>query len=136
VFSKKRGLNRRPGPSVHDDLVERDFTAAAPNELWLTDIPEHPTGEGKLYLCAVKDVYSGRIVGYSMGPRPQECIKPIISKLTPKKRMPAPAQRRYQRICQQSIDLLISRGRLYTKPLPATGSHPANQFMSLEGCGP
>ncbi|NWL31652.1 IS3 family transposase [Paenarthrobacter nitroguajacolicus] len=66
VFSKKRGLNRRPGPPVHDDLVERDFTAAAPNELWLTDITEHPTAEGKLYLCAVKDVYSGRIVGYSM----------------------------------------------------------------------
>jgi putative transposase len=69
VFSKKRGLNRKPGPPVHDDLVERDFTAAAPNELWLTDITEHPTGEGKLYLCAVKDVYSGRIVGYSMDSR-------------------------------------------------------------------
>jgi transposase InsO family protein len=41
--AKKRGLNRKPGPPVHDDLVERDFTAAAPNELWLTDITEHPT---------------------------------------------------------------------------------------------
>ncbi|MEI2279002.1 IS3 family transposase [Paenarthrobacter ilicis] len=69
VFSKKRGLNRKPGPPVHDDLVERDFTAAAPNELWLTDITEHPTAEGKLYLCVVKDVYSGRIVGYSMDSR-------------------------------------------------------------------
>ncbi|MEW1951816.1 IS3 family transposase [Pseudarthrobacter sp902506025] len=69
VFSKKRGLNRKPGPPVHDDLVERDFTATAPNELWLTDITEHPTAEGKLYLCAVKDVYSGRIVGYSMDAR-------------------------------------------------------------------
>lgn len=69
VFSKKRGLNRKPGPPVHDDLVERDFTAAAPNELWLTDITEHPTAERKLYLCAVKDVYSGRIVGYSMDSR-------------------------------------------------------------------
>lgn len=69
VFSKKRGLNRKPGPPVHDDLVERDFTATAPNELWLTDITEHPTAEGKLYLCAVKDVYSGRIVGYSMDSR-------------------------------------------------------------------
>ncbi len=66
MFSKKRGLNRKPGPPVHDDLVERDFTAASPNELCLTDITEHPTAEGKLYLCAVKDVYSGRIVGYSM----------------------------------------------------------------------
>jgi putative transposase len=37
--------------------------------LWLTDITEHPTAEGKLYLCAIKDVYSGRIVGYSIGSR-------------------------------------------------------------------
>jgi putative transposase len=35
----------------------------------LTDITEHPTAEGKLYLCAVKDVYSGRIVGCSMDSR-------------------------------------------------------------------
>jgi len=69
VFSKKRGLNRKPGPPVHDDLVERDFTATAPNQLWLTDITEHPTAEGKLYLCAVKDVFSGKIVGYSMDSR-------------------------------------------------------------------
>jgi putative transposase len=69
IHSKKRGLNRKPGPPVHDDLVERDFTAEAINELWLTDITEHPTGEGKLYLCAVKDVWSNRIVGYSMDAR-------------------------------------------------------------------
>ena len=37
--------------------------------MWLTDITEHPTSEGKLYLCAVKDVCSGRIVGYSMDAR-------------------------------------------------------------------
>jgi putative transposase len=66
VFSKRTGLNRKPGPPVHDDLVERDFTAAAPNELWLTDITEHPAGDGKLCLYVVKDVCSGRIVGYSM----------------------------------------------------------------------
>jgi putative transposase len=69
VFAKRRGLSRRPGPPVHDDLVDRQFTAAGPNQLWLTDITEHPTGEGKLYVCAVKDVFAGRIVGYSMGSR-------------------------------------------------------------------
>ncbi|GAA4385873.1 hypothetical protein GCM10023147_08240 [Tsukamurella soli] len=70
VFGKKRGRNgKRSGPPVHDDLVRREFTADAPNRLWLTDITEHHTGEGKLYLCAVKDVYSGRIVGYSMDSR-------------------------------------------------------------------
>ena len=61
VHSRKRGLNRKPGPPVHDDLVERDFTAAAPNQLWSTDITEHPTAEGKLYLCAVKDACSAGV---------------------------------------------------------------------------
>jgi putative transposase len=66
VFSKKRGLNRKAGPPVHDDLVRRQFATAAPDQVWLTDITEHPTAEGKLYLCAIKDACSGRIVGYSM----------------------------------------------------------------------
>jgi putative transposase len=69
VFAKKRGLNRAAGPPVHDDLVGRQFTATAPNVIWLTDITEHNTAEGKLYLCAIKDVYSGRIVGYSIDSR-------------------------------------------------------------------
>ena len=42
---------KRPGPAVHDDLVQRDFTAPAPDKVWLTDITEHPTGQGKLYVC-------------------------------------------------------------------------------------
>jgi len=69
VFAKKRGLNRKSGPSVHDDLVDRQFTAAQPNLLWLTDITEHRTAEGKLYLCAIKDVHSNKIVGYSLDDR-------------------------------------------------------------------
>ena len=69
AFAKKRGLTRRPGPPVHDDLVRRDFTADGPNRLWLTDISEHRTSEGKLYICAVKDVWSNRIVGYSIDDR-------------------------------------------------------------------
>jgi transposase InsO family protein len=70
AFGKKRGKNgKKPGPPVHDDLVERDFTAVGPNQLWLTDITEHRTAEGKLYLCAIKDVFSGRIVGYSIDSR-------------------------------------------------------------------
>ena len=66
---KKRGKSKKAGPPVHDDLVKRVFTADAPNRLWLTDITEHWTGEGKLYLCAIKDVYSNRIVGYSIDSR-------------------------------------------------------------------
>jgi putative transposase len=69
VFAKKRGLNRKAGPPVHDDLVDRQFTAPTPNAVWSTDITEHPTAEGKLYLCAIKDLHSSRIVGYSMDAR-------------------------------------------------------------------
>ena len=79
AFGKpKRGKHRRPGPPVHDDLcavtdesgrTRHVFAADAPNELWLTDITEHKTAEGKLYLCAIKDVFSGRIVGYSIDSR-------------------------------------------------------------------
>jgi len=69
IFARKRGLNRKVGPPVHDDLVDRRFTAPAANAVWLTDITEHPTTEGKLYLCAIKDVHSSRIVGYSMDAR-------------------------------------------------------------------
>jgi transposase InsO family protein len=71
AFSRKRrrGKSGKPGPPVHDDLVNRDFTANGPNRLWLADITEHRTDEGKLYLCAIKDVWSNRIVGYSIDSR-------------------------------------------------------------------
>ncbi len=66
---RKRGKNGKTGPPVHDDLVGREFTADAPNRLWLSDITEHHTSEGKLYLCAIKDAFSNRIVGYSIDSR-------------------------------------------------------------------
>jgi transposase InsO family protein len=73
AFGKPRGRNgkkkRKPGTPAFDDLVHRSFTAEAPNTLWLVDITEHWTGEGKLYLCAIKDVWSNRIVGYSIDSR-------------------------------------------------------------------
>ena len=78
-FGKKRGRKgKKPGPAVHDDLctvtdekgrLRHQFAADGPNELWLTDITEHKTSEGKLYLCAVKDVFSNKIVGYSIDAR-------------------------------------------------------------------
>jgi putative transposase len=47
VFARKRGLSRKAGPPVHDDLVQRDFTASRPDQLWLTDITEHPPRRGE-----------------------------------------------------------------------------------------
>ncbi len=69
VIVKRRGRGKTPGPAVHEDLVRRQFTAECIDDMWFTDITEHPTDDGKLYLCAIKDACSKRIVGYSMGPR-------------------------------------------------------------------
>jgi putative transposase len=65
----RRHSGKRPGPPVHDDLVQRDFSAPGPDMVWLTDITEHPTAQGKLYACCIKDVFSNRIVGCATGER-------------------------------------------------------------------
>ena len=65
----RKARYRRAGEAVGDDLVARDFTADRLDEKWLVDITEHWTGEGKLYLCAFKDVCSRRIVGYAIDSR-------------------------------------------------------------------
>ena len=69
VRKGRRGSGKTPGPAVHDDHVRRDFTATEPNRKWVTDITEHPTAEGKLYCCAIKDLFSNRVVGYALGER-------------------------------------------------------------------
>jgi transposase InsO family protein len=65
----RRHGSKRPGPAVHDDLVQRNFTAPGFDQVWLTGITEHPTIEGKVYVCAIKDVCSNRIVGYAIDDR-------------------------------------------------------------------
>jgi putative transposase len=64
---RRRGCTvRDPQAEPATDLVNRRFAASAPNRLWVTDITEHPTEEGKLYCAAVLDVYARRVVGWSM----------------------------------------------------------------------
>lgn len=48
------------------DLVNRDFLRSQPNLLWVCDITEHPTREGKVYCAAVLDAFSRKIVGWSI----------------------------------------------------------------------
>ena len=68
---RQLGLKGLPGPrkrswnpankATEDDLVGRNFTAASPNQLWLTDITEHGTREARVYCCAVLDVFSRKV---------------------------------------------------------------------------
>jgi len=62
VITTVRDRDARPAP----DLVERNFTATAPNRLWVADITYVPTWTGFLYLAVVLDVFSRRIVGWAM----------------------------------------------------------------------
>ncbi|MFC4599040.1 IS3 family transposase, partial [Cohnella hongkongensis] len=86
---KKHGLlqkaKRHPNGITREDaaaqksanLIQRDFSASAPNQKWLSDITEVPCSDGKLYLSAVLDCYNGEIVGLAMDDnmRKELCIQ-------------------------------------------------------------
>jgi putative transposase len=65
-WRKGRTTIRVPGVATAPDLVRRDFAPAAPNRLWVADLTEIATWEGKLYLAVVVDCFSRRCVGWAM----------------------------------------------------------------------
>jgi len=67
IHKRRRGCTRRdPDATPSDDLVKRRFTPEGPNELWVSDITEHSTGTGKVYVAVVLDAWSRRVVGWSI----------------------------------------------------------------------
>ena len=67
---QKKGKKNLVNVATYEDRVNRDFQAVESNSLWLTDITEHPTREGKIYCCAVLDLFSSKIVGWSVVRQP------------------------------------------------------------------
>ncbi len=64
---KGRGCTRRdPEATPPEDLVQRNFNPTEPDRLWVMDVTEHPTAEGKVYLAVVLDAWSRRVVGWSI----------------------------------------------------------------------
>jgi putative transposase len=59
---------------IATDLINRDFSADGPNRKWLTDITEHHSREGKVYCAVVLDVYSRRVVGWSIDSSPTAAL--------------------------------------------------------------
>jgi transposase InsO family protein len=93
IFSSRKRKFRITTDSEHrfpvaENLLERDFGADSPDRKWVTDITYIPTREGWLYLAVVLDLYSRRIVGWSMGERleKQLAIKAMMMAL--KQRLP------------------------------------------------
>jgi putative transposase len=70
ISPRRKGFTRRdPTAPLSPDLVERDFTAAAPNRLWVTDLTMISTGEGPLWLSAIRDAFSRRVVAWETSAR-------------------------------------------------------------------
>jgi len=65
----KATTNSNHSLPVAENLLEQNFTAEAPNKVWVTDITYIPTAEGWLYLAGHKDLFTGEVVGYAMGER-------------------------------------------------------------------
>jgi putative transposase len=63
---RARTTDSRHALPIAPNLLARDFAAAAPNRIWLADITYVPTGEGWLYLAAIMDLFSRKIVGWAM----------------------------------------------------------------------
>jgi transposase InsO family protein len=70
ISPRRGGFTRRdPKATLAPDLVERDFTAPAPNRLWVTDLTMIATGEGPLWLSAIRDAHSRRVVAWETSAR-------------------------------------------------------------------
>ncbi|RZI53861.1 MAG: IS3 family transposase [Pseudonocardia sp.] len=66
---KGGSTTQNPRHIAAPDLLDRDFTATAPNQKWVADLTRIPTGEGVLWLASVRDAFSNKVVGWRSSPR-------------------------------------------------------------------
>lgn len=98
---------------VAPDLVKRDFTAPAPNRVWVGDITYLWTTEGWLYLAVFIDLYSRRVVGWATGPRiPSNLVRLAFMRAVARRR-PPPGLIRGCSMPLRPIAPLLLRHRLY-----------------------
>jgi transposase InsO family protein len=67
AHARRHWRRGQPGATIAPDLVRRDFNPTGPDHLWAADVTQIRTGEGWLYLAAVLDLWSRRVVGWAMG---------------------------------------------------------------------
>ena len=63
---RRRSLTRQGTRPAAGDLLNRQFTAQAPDQVWVGDVTMVRTGQGPLYLATVLDLFSRRLLGYAM----------------------------------------------------------------------
>lgn len=100
---------------VAPNLLGRNFSASEANRVWLSDITYVPTREGWLYLCAVEDLYSRRIVGWAMGARIDSRLVVDALEMAIDQRGPEPGlivhSDRGSQYCSDHVQRLLARHR-------------------------
>ena len=108
----RRDKDARPAP----DLVDRNFTASGPNQLWMADITYVPTATGFLYLAVVLDAWSRKIVGWSMANhlRAELAMEAAVGQRRPKDvihHSGQGSQLEFNRSSQQQAEPLVTPGQ-------------------------
>ena len=88
-ISGRPRYRRIPKVATAGDQVDRQFHCNHPDQLWVTDITEHPTREGKVYCAVVLDVCSRRVVGWSIDSAPTAALVTNALGMAIQQRQPA-----------------------------------------------
>ena len=88
-ISGRPRYRRIPKVATASDRVDRQFQRDHPDQLWVTDITEHPTREGKVYCTVVLDVFSRRVVGWSIDSAPTAALVTNALGMAIQQRQPA-----------------------------------------------
>jgi transposase InsO family protein len=80
AHASKKWRRGRPDAGGLPDLLNRNFVASAPNQRWVADVTEFPTGEGKLYLAGIRDLFHRGIVGWDTSGRQDSTL--VVAALT------------------------------------------------------
>lgn len=123
VLFRRAYTNRNSAPPA-PNLLDRDFTAARPNRVWVTDVTFVPTRRGWLYVAAMIDLFSRRIVGWSMGSRLDQQLVIDALRMALEQRQPQPG------LIHHSDQGQVYAGTAYRTMLQA---HGIVQSMSRKG---
>jgi putative transposase len=111
LVTRRRGKTtiRVPGVRTVPDLVERDFRPSEPDRLWVADITYLRTFEGWLYLAAIQDAYSRRIVGWAMDSHKRAELVRDALEMAIARRRPAPGLVHHSDQGSQYVALLFGQ---------------------------
>lgn len=120
----RSSTTRADGSTVATDLVQREFRAARPNQLWVADATYVPTQEGTLYLAIIKDAFSRRIVGWSTSARQSSELMVLALQKAVAERNP-----------QQGVIHHSDHGSQYTSKVFQAVCQAANITLSMGAVG-